>query len=204
MRVVTIAVGEYFRRQADLLVASVRKHLGLETTVVTHTYGVQPAKYKLRLLYDFLPETILYLDADARVLRPWDTARFDEHPYPVVCLDWPSRARDADCEAYAIDPDRYFASGFWIANHRHRTVWDAAFDIATAHTYSTRFKYEQTALNVAAQMGRLPLTILDRRYCWIPTVKHPPPPDCLQIAFGGDSPRDRALYDAAVRAAETP
>lgn len=206
MRAVTIAVGPAWEAMAALAAASVRQHLGLEPEIIRDVGDCrQPAKYKLRLLERFRGETVLYFDADCRVLRPWLWEQFEDCRWPVVVLDWPSRARDQDCRGFRIDADRYFASGFWIANARHqshRDAWAAARTIAEDPTYRTAFKYEQTALNCAVQRAGLPLTLLDRRHWWITTLDHPAPQDVAQIALGGalHGP-DRAAYDAALEAA---
>lgn len=204
MIAVTIAVGEAYQRMAALAAASVKKHLGLEPVIITDVNTHAPAFSKLALLHRFPGETILYFDADTRILRPWpwDVRKFDHHPFPVVTLDWPSAARDTDCARFKIDPGLYFSSGFWIANFSHVDVWEAAAEFALSPGYATDFKYEQTALNVAVQRAALPLTILDRRFFWVPTVGRPAPLSTWSVGLGGalDGP-DRPAYDAAIKRA---
>jgi hypothetical protein len=197
----TIAVGDDYQRAAELAVDSARRCLGLDPVVITDVGGLgKPSMWKLKLLDEFPGETVLYFDADARFLKPWDVREFDDTPWPVVVQDWASGARDHDCRHYGIAGDRYFASGFWIANGRHADVWRTAWEIATASDYATKFRYEQTALNVAVQRARLPLVILDRRYWWIPTLARRAPPDVVTVALGGgfDGP-DRPAYDEALK-----
>jgi hypothetical protein len=117
----------------------------------------------------------------------------------VLVLDWPSEARNVDCERYGIDRGRYFASGFWIANGRHAEVWENAHKLAVAPDYATAFKYEQTALNVAVQRARLPVTILDRRYWWIAREADLPPTDTIIVAMGSDAAVDRRAYEDAIK-----
>ena len=202
MIAVTIAVGDGYHELAVLAVESCRAMTGLYPVVINDTGDCQPAKFKLRLLEMFRGETVLYFDADARFLRPWNVCEFENLSWPVVVLDWPTKARDADCAAFEIDPTRYFASGFWIANQRHAAVWTEARQIVESPRYETRFKYEQTALNTAIQRARLPLTILDRRYWWIPTVADQAPLDAVAVALGGGlNGPNRPSYDAAIRRA---
>jgi len=200
MIAITIAVGAKYEAAAKLAVDSCEKMTGLRAFTLRNTGACPPAKFKLCLL-ELLPlETILYFDADARFLRPWDPHQYEDSPAVVTVLDWPSAARNVDCDAFGIDRNRYFASGFWIANARHHAAaWAAASKIAFAPDYRTAFKYEQTALNAAVQRAELPVTNLDRRYWWIPTRDHPAPPDVVTVARGGDAPEDQIAYDEAVR-----
>lgn len=203
MIAVTIAVGKEWEAIASLAVASCRAMTGLNPIVITETPGERdPAKAKLRLLDQFPGQTVLYFDADARFLRQWDPQLFEGTPWPVVVQDWPSRARDTDCARYGLDPQRYFASGFWISGPAQREVWAEARRIVAAADYRTAFKYEQSALNAACQRARSPLTILDRRHWWIATLDHRAPADTVCVALGGalDGP-DRPAYDEAIRRA---
>lgn len=203
MIAVTIAVGEQYRRMAYLAVASIRRHLGVDVEMITDTGDVNPAHYKLRLLDRYPGQTVVYFDADARVLQHWDLSQFDDLAFPVAVQDWSSAARDADCRHYGIDASRYVATGFWIANWRHRAVWAAAAELAASPDYTTQFKYEQTALNVALQRSRTPVTLLDHRHWWIANAAHRAPPDTLTVALGGElDGYDRQFYDAAIRRAE--
>jgi hypothetical protein len=202
MIAVTIAVGEQYERLAEAAAQSCERYTGLRTQIIRKTPGESsPARYKLQLLRQFPGQTILYYDADARFLRPWDVSPYENQPWPVVVLDWPSDARDEDCERYSIDRGRYFASGFWIANGRHVEVWQDAHRLAVAADYATAFKYEQTALNVAIQRANLPVTILDRRYWWIAREADPPPTDTIVVAMGGDAAVDRRVYEDAIKTA---
>lgn len=198
IRAVTIAVGPHYREAGQKAAESCRRYLGLDPAVITDTGDARPAVFKLRLLDLFPSETVLYFDADARFLRPWDVSGFADQPWPVAVLDWPSSARDADCGRYNIDPARYVASGFWIANRRHIGIWRKAFELATSPDYVTAFKYEQTALNVSLARSQTPITVLSRRYFWVPTRDRPAPASAVAVAMGGDAPEDRAAYDEAV------
>lgn len=204
MIAVTIAVGDEYQALARLAVESCRRCTGLDPIVITDTEGVLPAFYKLRLLDIFPGETVFYFDADARFLRPWDVHEFANHPYPIAVLDWPSEARRIDCERYGLEQYRYFASGFWIANDAHSGVWRAAAKIAFSESYQTAFKYEQTALNTAVQHAALPITILDRRFFWVPIHERAAPQSTYTVALGGsaDGP-NRKFYDEAIARAAT-
>ena len=204
MIAVTIGVGDKYREMAELAAASVRRHTGLQPVIITETPGEPvPARWKLRLLDLYPDQTVLYFDGDARLLRPWNVAVFEGTPWPVVCQDWSSGARTADCKAFRIDPDRYFASGFWIAGPAQRDTWRRALIIATDPGYTTAFKYEQSALNTACQRMGSPLVFLDRRHWWIATIDHPAPLDTVCVALGGalDGP-DRIAYDSAIARAK--
>lgn len=201
MIAVTIAVGTAYQQMAKLAVESCKKNVGLVPIVISET-PCKPAWYKLRLLDLFPGETILYFDADARFLRPWDVSVFEDTPWPVVVQDWPSTARNEDCGRYKIDRDRYFASGLWIANWRHRVIWRAAREIGEKPDYRTQFKYEQTALNTACQRTEIPLTFLPRQNWWIATLDHRAPVDTVTVALGGElNGPDREAYDQAIRRA---
>lgn len=200
MIAITIAVGAKYEAAAKLAVESCEKMTGLRAFTLRNTGACPPAKFKLRLLELFPLQTILYFDADARFLRSWDPRQYEDSSSVVTVLDWPSAARNDDCTTFGINPSRYFASGFWIANARHHAAaWAEARKIAHDPDYRTSFKYEQTALNTAVQLAGLPVTNLDRRYWWIPTRDHPAPPDVVTVARGGDAPEDQIAYDEAVR-----
>lgn len=200
MIAITIAVGAKYEAAAKLAVDSCERMTGLRAFTLRNTGACPPAKFKLRLLEMFPLQTIFYFDADARFLRPWDPRQYEDSSSVVTVLDWPSAARNDDCTTFGINPSRYFASGFWIANARHHAAaWAEARKIAHAPDYRTAFKYEQTALNTAVQRAGLQVTNLDRRYWWIPTRDHPAPPDVVTVARGGDAPEDQIAYDEAVR-----
>lgn len=200
MIAVTIAVGPKYEAAAALAVHSCREATGLNPFTIRNCGACPPAKLKLRLLEMFPRESVLYFDADARFLRPWDPRQYEGSPAVVAVLDWPSAARNADCAAFNLDARSYFASGFWIANAKHHAAtWAEARKIAFATDYRTAFKYEQTALNAAVQRGDVPVRFLDRRHWWIPTAAHQAPPDVIAVAMGGDAWQDREAYEAAIR-----
>jgi lipopolysaccharide biosynthesis glycosyltransferase len=165
MLAVTIGVGPRYSAEAEIAAATARWSTGLETVVLTATPGEPiPAFYKLRLLEMFPGETILYFDADTRFLRRWDVAKHDGSPAFRAVLDWPSAARNEDCEAFGLDASRYVNTGIWIASPYHATAFHLASEICHATDYSTRFQYEQTALNAALERLGVPMIFVDRRY----------------------------------------
>jgi hypothetical protein len=201
MIAVTIAVGERHEQLAEQAAASVEWSTGLRAYVLRETPGEwQPAKYKLKLLEMFSSESVLYFDADTYFVRKWDVRQFDGDTEFIAVRDMPSGARDADCYRYDIDRERYFNSGIWIANNRnHGRAFHLAHVLCHSPTYQTRFKYEQTALNVAIQRLAVPVRFLDNRYNWLcdPKVKRPDEPVVIHMGggrFGG--PHERIFNEA--------
>jgi len=203
----TIAHGTAYRELAGLAAESVRKHTGLETVVLSPSDFPQsklrhPAYAKLLLLRHFEGQSVLYFDADVRFVRDWDVAAIRDTDHFVAVADMPSKARDADCKRYKLDPVWYVNSGLWIANQRNAAALEVALHLANDPAYWTAFRYEQTALNVALQRYRVPIRLLDPRYNWICSPQHPPPPDAtvLHIAGGSLQSRNRAIFERAIRA----
>jgi hypothetical protein len=165
MLAVTIGAGPRYAAEAETAAATVRWSTGLDTVVLTATPGEPiPAFYKLRLLDMFPGESILYFDADTRFLRKWDVARHDGSPAFRAVLDWPSAACRGDCRTFSLDASRYVNTGIWIASPHHAAAFRLAGEICHAADYSTRFQYEQTALNAALQRLGIPMIFMDRRY----------------------------------------
>jgi len=165
MLAVTIGVGHRYAVEAEEAAETARWSTGLETIVLTATPGeLTPAFYKLQLLDMFPGETILYFDADTRFLRRWDAGRHSDSPAFRAVLDWPSGARNGDCEAFGLDRSRYINSGLWIASPHHVEAFRLADQICHADDYSTQFQYEQTALNSALQRLGVPMIFMHRRY----------------------------------------
>jgi lipopolysaccharide biosynthesis glycosyltransferase len=204
MIAVTIAFGDAYIRLAELAAASVRSMTGLETHVLQDAHGAAvPVYVKLRLLELFPGQRVLYFDADTRFVRPWDPAAVSGRFAAV--LDKSSNERDADCRRYGIDKARYFNSGLWIAGPECSLAFRWAWDLVHKPGYKTGFKYEQTALNAGIQRYAVAVDLLDRRYNAICSPETPPPPDAVVLHCAGGTlhGRNRAIWEKAIRDAET-
>jgi len=201
MLAITIADSVAYRRMAELAAASVRDHTGLETRIVEPAAGVPAAVAKLLLLQDWPDQTIVYFDADTRLVADWDLRPFDQRPYFAAVPDLLSDALTADCKRFKLDPVRYVNSGVWIANQRHAAAFAWAYQFATDKSYRTSFGWEQSALNAALQRHQIPLHFLDRRYNWICRQDNPPPPDAvlLHVAGGSLHSDNRSIFERALR-----
>lgn len=183
----TIGVGEHYERLAEEAAASVEWSTGLRAYVIRETPGeTTPSLYKLRLLEMFSAESVLWFDADTRFIRKWDVSSLANRHEFFAVLDMPSGARDSDCRGYGIAPQRYFNAGIWIANSAsHARAFAFANALCHSPHYSTRFQYEQTAMNVAMQRLKIPCVWLDPRYNYICDPKVPRPDDPVVIHRAG-------------------
>jgi hypothetical protein len=195
MIAVIVAVGELYRSMAQRAAASVRRMTGLDCVVLSNPPAKKPAFGKL-LVFRQIRGTVLLLDADTFITAPWDVSSFEGTEALVAVADLPSKSRDLDCAHYSVDPEKYFNSGVIIANSEHHTnLFEAAYSEAISSDYRTHFRFEQTALNVAAQRASVSLKLLPRRYNWVPLPGAPMPDDLVVLHGAGGG---RAAIEALI------
>jgi len=187
---VTIGTGS-FRKLADKAADSFRRTTGLPCVVLGDEHL---AKYNLPFphhlkyhIFDMVDsECVFYFDSDLWWMREWDPREL-----AAVTQGGLGAVRDLnrsghiamDAEGFELELDSYFNSGFLVLNRdpcayllsTAKGCYDRIIAKLNPKTVKLRhpkarfwvqFK-DQTSLNMAAQMMRLPIRYLDRRYNWV-------------------------------------
>jgi lipopolysaccharide biosynthesis glycosyltransferase len=183
---VTIGVGERFEGLARLAAASVEKHTGLSTRVLTEAQD-DPCFLKLKM-FDLVDEDdIFYFDADTRMLRPWcvtDCAGQEEF---LAVADLPSFFVKLECHQCGLPDEGYFNTGMMILNRRHhQRVMAEAEAIFQAEPFRT-FYHEQTYINLACHRLGAGVRLLPEAYNYIGygTIRGAPADVVLAHSAGG-------------------
>lgn len=195
----TIGVGKAHARMARLAADSAAEATGLDVEVLTEIPDdvSSPAAYKLRLVERY-QQTVLYFDADVRFLRPWVAIEsYDDREAFFASQHDLTSAVARDCEINGLDPARYFYSGLFIANERHRAMFARAERIVSSRNYKTQFAYEMTGVNIAAQRLGVPVQFLAPYLHAVcdPAVELPADPVCLHIAGRSLQGINRAIFE---------
>ncbi len=128
-----------------------------------------PCHLKFRLFELVDAENILFFDADAFCLRPWEPTAFCDRREWLAVRGWwfdPWVAKVGD--AYGFGED-IFNAGIFLCN---RTNHLPVLRLAEAlHTDDDRYvglhNPDEIALNIARAVSRTPIEFLDRRYNWL-------------------------------------
>jgi len=205
MLAVTIAVGDAYLELTERAAWSVRRHTGVQTMIVDDPDPDWPPAYEKLRLFDRFDGPLLYFDADTFTVARWWPTNLAKNGWMAAVLDYASRARNADCERYRIDPERYVNTGVMILHPHHKPVLELAREIACSPDYRTGFKFEQTAVNVAAQRLGVSVLFLDRRYNVIcaDNEEIPSKPVILHAGGGGVKSRNRRRFEEIVAQYET-
>ena len=136
---VTIGIGEhlaYAKKSAEY----VRKHLGLETRIITDEHlhlaldlptlkeRIWTLKYKI---WDIFPDLdfIMYHDCDWRPVRKFDVMDFIPDPNDLYfCRDRQNDHIEELEQNYGLDPNTYFNAGWFVANRKHKALFDHCFE----------------------------------------------------------------------------
>jgi len=136
---VTIGIGEHYA-YAQKSAEYVRKHLGLETRIITEehlpfaldlpifSHKVWTLKYRI---WDIFPDLdfIMYHDCDWRPVRDFDIMDYLPDSNDLYfCLD---RNNDHTQELegrYGLKPNTYFNAGWFVANRKHKALFDYCFE----------------------------------------------------------------------------
>jgi len=144
---VTIGIGDYLA-YAEKSAELVRKHLGLETRIITDEHlpfaldlpvfkeKVWTLKYKI---WDIWPDLdfIMYHDCDWRPVRDFNL--IDHLPDPndlYFCLDRDNEHTQQLERQYGLKPNTYFNAGFFVANRKHKPIFE--------HCFNNYGKYQST------------------------------------------------------------
>jgi Lipopolysaccharide biosynthesis proteins, LPS:glycosyltransferases len=165
---VTIGIGDYLayaQKSAEL----VRKHLGLETRIITEehlgfaldlptfAHKVWTLKYKI---WDIFPDLdfIMYHDCDWRPVRDFDIMDFLTDPNDLYfCLDRNNDHTKGLEKKYGLKPNTYFNAGWFVANRKHKALFD--------HCYTNYHNYEVVWHDqcVSNQVMKGLVTLADKR-----------------------------------------
>lgn len=136
---VTIGIGQHYA-YAEKSAELVRKHLGLETRIITDEHlpfaldlpffnqKVWTLKYKI---WDIWPDLdfIMYHDCDWRPVRDFNL--LDHLPDPndlYFCLDRDNDHTQELERQYGLKPYTYFNAGWFVANRKHKPIFDHCFN----------------------------------------------------------------------------
>jgi lipopolysaccharide biosynthesis glycosyltransferase len=165
---VTIGIGEHLA-YAKKSAALVRKHLGLETRIITDEHlhhalnltqfneKVWTLKYKI---WDIFPDLdfIMYHDCDWRPVRKFDVMDFLPDPNDLYfCLDRNNdHTKDLE-QQYRLKPSTYFNAGLFFANRKHKPIFD--------YSYRNYFRFRTTWGDqcVSNQAMKNLVTLADKR-----------------------------------------
>jgi hypothetical protein len=187
---VTIGTGS-FRNLADKAADSFRRTTGLPCVVLGDEHLAQydlPFPHHLKYyIFDIVQsECVFYFDSDLWWMREWNPRLLAEKTMGGL-----GAVRDLnrsghismDAEGFNLELDKYFNSGFLVL-HREpcryllsaaKGCYERIIDKLDPKTiklkhpkarFWVQFK-DQTSLNMAAQMMRLPIHYIDRRYNWV-------------------------------------
>jgi len=123
------------------------------------------ARLKLRV-WDFVDDQdVLLFDADTVCLRDWNPAELAGTGRLHAVRDWTWRdGVQREAAATGVPAAEYFLSSLLLLNRpQHEQMLRLAEKLYP--TIPTNV-YEQNALNAARRQLNLPVTFLDRRYCW--------------------------------------
>jgi hypothetical protein len=136
---VTIGIGDhlaYAKKSAEY----VRKHLGLETRIITDEHlhlaldlptlaeKVWTLKYKI---WDIFPDLdfIMYHDSDWRPVRDFDLMDFLPDPNDLYfCRDRQNDHIQGLEQKYGLKPFTYFNAGWFVANRKHKALFDHCYN----------------------------------------------------------------------------
>jgi lipopolysaccharide biosynthesis glycosyltransferase len=136
---VTIGIGEHLA-YAKKSAALVRKHLGLETRIITdehlhhalnlHQFNekVWTLKYKI---WDIFPDLdfIMYHDCDWRPVRKFEVMDFLPDPNDLYfCRDRQNDHIQGLEQKYGLKPFTYFNAGWFVANRKHKALFDHCYN----------------------------------------------------------------------------
>lgn len=136
---VTIGIGDYLQ-YAQKSAALVRKHLGLETRIITDEHlhlalnlryfneKVWTLKYKI---WDIFPDLdfIMYHDCDWRPVRKFDIMDYLPEPNDLYfCLDRNNDHTKGLEKSYRLKHSTYFNGGLFVANRKHKSIFDYSYN----------------------------------------------------------------------------
>ena len=165
---ITIGVGDYLKH-AEKSAELVRKHLGLETRIITdehlhhalnlHQFKemVWTLKYKI---WDIWPDLdlVMYHDCDWRPVRDFDLADYlPDFKDVYFCLDRDNDHTKELEQQYRLKPSTYFNAGWFVANRKHKPIFDFC--------YKNYFRYENIWGDqcVSNQVFKNLVTLADKR-----------------------------------------
>ena len=122
-------------------------------TVTTPSGGNYAAKFELASM--FRGQTVVFFDADLWFNRPCDLSPLDDQEEFLAVRDpgiYATQHFPAFDSAYlGIDVKKYFNSGFFVWNDRHRHVFAEGEKLFAEHFDNLKDFGEQSCLNAAAQ-----------------------------------------------------
>lgn len=167
---VMLGLGGY-RETARLSASRAERMTGLEFRVIEHAPAgfprdAFPGFVKLWLFELAEADTILYLDSDAVVLRPWSAAALLADHDEFICV------RDQFIELYPeydadLPRDTYFNAGMFIVNrHAHQEVFSFAAKLWRDRARPLPIE-DQSALNYAVHRLGTPTLFLPDTYNYL-------------------------------------
>lgn len=171
---VTIGVGPEHARLATLAADRMRRFAGLPVAILNEedfrrTGLRDPNHLKFRLFDLVEAENILYFDADAFCLQPWEPRVFLGGPEWIAVRGfWFDKQVQQLGAVYGFGADT-FNGGFFLANRRqHRQVLLLAETLQRPDSTFLGLKNpDEIALSTALKLLAVPVRFLDRRFNWI-------------------------------------
>lgn len=165
---VTIGIGEHYA-YAQKSAEYVRKHLGLETRIITEehlgfaldlptfAHKVWTLKYRI---WDIFPDLdfIMYHDCDWRPVRDFNIMDFLPDPNDLYyCRDRHNDHIEGLEKKYGLKPNTYFNAGWFVANRNHKALFDYCY--SNYHNYEVVW-HDQCVSN---QVMKGLVTLADKR-----------------------------------------
>lgn len=171
---VTIAVGAEHRHLAQQAAHRMKQFTGLDVQVLTEAALVQtgcrhPCHLKFRLFDLVDAENILYFDADAFCLRPWNPRQYVNRPEWVAVRGfWFDPRMQRLGWRYGFEAET-FNGGFFLCNRRHhqRVLRLAEALQPEDDMFAGLLNWDEIALCTAFSALRVQTLFLDRRYNWL-------------------------------------
>lgn len=190
---VTIGIGAhlaYAEKSAEL----VRKHLGLETRIITDEHlhlalNLRQLKEKVWTLkyriWDIYPDIdfIVYHDCDWRPVRKFNLLEHLPDPNDLYfCRDRDNEHIQGLEQKYGLKPNTYFNAGWFVANRKHKPIFDFC--------YKNYSKYQTTWGDqcVSNQVMKNVVTLADKRLNVMDTNTDIPNKKVLAFHSSGNYP----------------
>ena len=171
---VTIGIGDECRRMAACATQRFEAMTGLSTVILGQEHLAQtgcssPLDLKF-FLFDFVQaDTIVYFDADTRIMRPWNLEPLVDRPEFMACRTfWFDKRVERLGQLYGFGA-RAISGGFFICNRKaHADVLRLARAIQPLDDhYPGLSNPDEIAINSALHILRRKIHFLDRRFNWL-------------------------------------
>ena len=116
--------------------------------------------------YDWMPETIIFYDADVEVIQKWDVDELAPATVVSAVHDKITKLHNGDLERYGLPRERYINTGLFIFNRKlHLSMFEIAQQLDwTKNGESMPVFLGQSILNKAIMQSGTRLCFLPQHY----------------------------------------